>query len=529
MGKKKLINKRTVQRRQQQSQQQPQQRQQPNSSVISIQQPSYQPQYQPQQYSILQSQQVAESAHPRQIVYQQQPQSWSDVALKGAVGLAVASQVVQNASYLTNTASNAASTVYNSAADAYNNFTNPGPTPASSPTNPARESYEYYYVNPMRKNRQSTSNAPTRSNIDYSTKFNRQSELLNPTISLSDAFHGAKDELCSDFNSGAELDNGVSSSSWLPSFLLSSSSNNKNRPIKSGEKLKINLDIKPKEQDREFFPNRQTFLNSSSIMNEPAKDLQGEKVLYTRCVMSYIDYLDYLLQGINFVSIRDDEPVIVPVLIENLFKSNEFYKTNQAELVGVLSSNYIREIWVAEVSSACNLLNTEAIVDELVENNTRHVQVTDDQVHEQIGKNVIENAGIFRVKQASAKFSNVIYALPKSIQERLESLIHFVNSNINKCAADQNKMDVEVFTKVLKIATVFFSEFLLIHPFSNGNGRTARILLNFILKPFLVVPFSIYLQSREEYIQILEKRNNHEPPCHLATYLLLACNATASH
>jgi hypothetical protein len=40
------------------------------------------------------------------------------------------------------------------------------------------------------------------------------------------------------------------------------------------------LNIKPKEQeDREFFPNRQTFLNSSSIMNEPAKDLQGEKLV----------------------------------------------------------------------------------------------------------------------------------------------------------------------------------------------------------------------------------------------------------
>lgn len=62
----------------------------------------------------------------------------------------------------------------------------------------------------------------------------------------------------------------------------------------------------------------------------------------------------------------------------------------------------------------------------------------------------------------------------------------------------------------LKLPLFFFSEFLLIHPFIDGNGRMARLLFNFLLKDFIIIPVSLYRKTRSHYINILESRNN----CH---------------
>jgi len=80
---------------------------------------------------------------------------------------------------------------------------------------------------------------------------------------------------------------------------------------------------------------------------------------------------------------------------------------------------------------------------------------------------------------------------------------------------------------MISLGTIFFSEFLLIHPFINGNGRTARLLLNFVMKDYSVVPFSLY-SSRESYIEVLEHRNDGNAPHLLAHYILKSICATLS-
>ncbi len=54
------------------------------------------------------------------------------------------------------------------------------------------------------------------------------------------------------------------------------------------------------------------------------------------------------------------------------------------------------------------------------------------------------------------------------------------------------------------LATVFFYAFLFIHPFRNGNGRTARLLLSYYLREVTAVPIAI-ASSRDRYIGALEK------------------------
>ena len=78
------------------------------------------------------------------------------------------------------------------------------------------------------------------------------------------------------------------------------------------------------------------------------------------------------------------------------------------------------------------------------------------------------------------------------------------------------------------LGALFFSEYLLIHPFANGNGRSARILLNLLLCDITTVPFSLYISDRKQYIDVLEERNDGSPPQALATYVLYCAHSSSA-
>ena len=148
-------------------------------------------------------------------------------------------------------------------------------------------------------------------------------------------------------------------------------------------------------------------------------------------------------------------------------------------------------------------------------------------LHRIIGRDVIRDCGTFRTKFVHAYGSSVAYALPKTIDCRLKSLIAFVNQRQKEFLS----LPLEQRTvQLILLGSLFFSEFLLIHPFIDGNGRTARLLLNFILKDITVVPFSLYLTDRSEYVNVLEARSlNQQVPRHaLARYVLWCMGKTCS-
>ncbi|MDR0613830.1 MAG: Fic family protein [Dysgonamonadaceae bacterium] len=70
-----------------------------------------------------------------------------------------------------------------------------------------------------------------------------------------------------------------------------------------------------------------------------------------------------------------------------------------------------------------------------------------------------------------------------------------------------NKQVSEAKTLQQKCETAFYVhfQFVSIHPFADGNGRTSRLLMNYILTCFDLPIFHVYKSSRISYIQALEK------------------------
>ena len=63
----------------------------------------------------------------------------------------------------------------------------------------------------------------------------------------------------------------------------------------------------------------------------------------------------------------------------------------------------------------------------------------------------------------------------------------------------------------LNLATIFHHKFEKIHPFMDGNGRTGRMILNYILLKHSYPPIIIHMKTRTEYLNVLRIADNSKP------------------
>ncbi len=90
------------------------------------------------------------------------------------------------------------------------------------------------------------------------------------------------------------------------------------------------------------------------------------------------------------------------------------------------------------------------------------------------------------------------FVLPAEVPDRIHTLLNKTNAAIDAIRA--NKMNAP---HPLDIALSFHLEYVVIHPFYDGNGRTARILTNLLLISFGYPPFWIKTNERTIYNQYI--------------------------
>lgn len=90
------------------------------------------------------------------------------------------------------------------------------------------------------------------------------------------------------------------------------------------------------------------------------------------------------------------------------------------------------------------------------------------------------------------------FALPAEVPARMHDLLNKTNADID--AIEQNKKDAP---HPIDVALQFHLDYVIIHPFYDGNGRTARILTNLLLISFGYPPFWVKTPERSIYNQYI--------------------------
>jgi Fic family protein len=148
-------------------------------------------------------------------------------------------------------------------------------------------------------------------------------------------------------------------------------------------------------------------------------------------------------------------------------------------------------------------------------------------LHGIIGHDIIPTAGSFRETHAGAAGLMVTYSPPAMIRSRLELIVKFVNAEvaaISAATALPTRLQL-----LLRLSAFFFAEFLKVHPFANGNGRTARLLVSYILCRVCVVPISIFSTiDRKTFLDVIMEAQWSDNPSALTTLVLLSARRTAS-
>lgn len=158
---------------------------------------------------------------------------------------------------------------------------------------------------------------------------------------------------------------------------------------------------------------------------------------------------------------------------------NEVYSTNSIEgnTMDIMETKYVLETGytvsgktVKEHMEIDNTAKAIKYADKQLENGEKISIKLIKNIHKVLTNGIldIDEAGEFKTKRNWISGSSINTSPPNAVEKHMERLIEWYKEN-------------EDILTPLELATIFKYRFVCIHPFVDGNGRTSRILMNYIL------------------------------------------------
>jgi Fic family protein len=101
-----------------------------------------------------------------------------------------------------------------------------------------------------------------------------------------------------------------------------------------------------------------------------------------------------------------------------------------------------------------------------------------------------EELGLFKKRQNYITGTDFLPTPPNFVPRRMGGLMRWYGKNVKVCHP-------------FELAAIFHIKFVSIHPFPDGNGRTARLLHNFILKKHGILPIIYRTETKQKYYSAL--------------------------
>ena len=113
----------------------------------------------------------------------------------------------------------------------------------------------------------------------------------------------------------------------------------------------------------------------------------------------------------------------------------------------------------------------------------------------------------YRLVPMRVRGSATVRPYPQEVPAIMQSYFDWFHSN-------REKVDSGAIHPVL-FSILAHCKFLHIHPFHDGNGRTARLLMNLILNRYGLFGITVHKESRAKYMELLEEhQQGHVEPLH---------------
>lgn len=150
-----------------------------------------------------------------------------------------------------------------------------------------------------------------------------------------------------------------------------------------------------------------------------------------------------------------------------------------------------------EINETINHQNAFKYIFDALDNENDDIITIIKNIHKIIGNNIIENAGNYKTKAnylINSEGKEINFTLPENVNEKMLELK-------DKYYNEWNKQTVYERAVLLHMAIIN------IHPFSDGNGRVARLMLNYELIKNNYPPVLINEAQKLSYYSVIEEIN----------------------